>query len=261
MVDQPPRLECDGCTPEGLRRGMDVLRLPRVWRAALTFGMVALARGCEFALDGGRHERFQASEHMVPADVTFFMCDGRRHARVRMRKRKDLRVLRGKQATVYLAGGAGGFFDAVVELELWLEERRASGIPEGCALFCHPDGSALTVAQVRDMVKAVMQAAGFDPGRYGAHSLRIGGATAALAAGVPPAQIRLMGWWASDVYEIYCRMSIESALGVGEAIASAVVTPVAALAGFHKEHLELRPEELREIRVGSELDRIDEDDV
>ena len=193
VVDQPPRLERDGCTPEGLLRGMEALRLPRVWRAALTFGMVALARGCEFALDGGRHERFQESEHMVPADVAFFERGGRRHARVCMRKRKDLRVLRGKQATVYLAGGAGGFFDAVAELELWLAERRASGVPEGCALFCHPDGAALTVAQVRDTVKAVMQAAGFDPARYGAHSLRIGGATAALAAGVPPAQIRLMG--------------------------------------------------------------------
>ena len=39
---------------------------------ALEFGMVSLVRGCEFALDGGRHEQFQVVEHVVPADVVFF---------------------------------------------------------------------------------------------------------------------------------------------------------------------------------------------
>ena len=46
-----------------------------------------------------------------------------------------------------------------------------------------------------DQVKRLMQAAGRDPNLYGAHSLRIGGATAALAAGVTPAMIRMMGRW------------------------------------------------------------------
>ena len=62
------------------------------------------------------------------------------------------------------------------------------------------------------MVKLVMEAAGLDPSLFGAHSLRIGGATAALAAGVSPSMIRLMGRWASDIYEIYCRMSRQSAV-------------------------------------------------
>ena len=62
---------------------------------------------------------------------------------------------------------------------------------------------------VRDAVRRVMAAAGRDPGMFGAHSLRIGGATAALAAGVSPQLIRLMGRWSSDIYEIYCRMSID----------------------------------------------------
>ena len=65
-----------------------------------------------------------------------------------------------------------------------------------------------------------MAAAGRDPDKYGAHSLRIGGATAALAAGVPPSLIRLMGRWSSDIYEIYCRISMQSAMSAGRAIAS-----------------------------------------
>ena len=78
-----------------------------------------------------------------------------------------------------------------------------------------------------------------------------------LAAGVSPERIRLMGRWSSDVYQIYCRMSLEAALDVGRAIGSTVVTPTAA--AFHEEQLELQPGELREFsRAFSELEEEDE---
>jgi hypothetical protein len=248
LVDQPLPLERDGCTPADLCTGMAELGVGEMWRAALSFGEAALARGCEFALDASRREVFQASEHMVPADVAFFERDGVRHARVRMRKRKDLRVLRGKQVEVVLAGGSGAYLEPVVALEAWLARRRVLGIGEDRPLFCHDDGAAITVAQVRAMVKDVMRAAGRDPARFGAHSLRIGGATAAFAAGVSPSLIRLMGRWSSDIYEIYCRMSLESALGVGQAIASAFVSSIDVEAGFHSESLEYMPDEIRSMR-------------
>ena len=95
-----------------------------------------------------------------------------------MRKRKDLRVLRGKQATVIVAGG-GRIFDAAHELSEWMSEREALGIPASAPLFCYASGAMITVDELRDVVKAAMKAAGRDPRRYGAHSLRIGGATAA----------------------------------------------------------------------------------
>ena len=166
-----------------------------------------------------------------------------------MRKRKDLRVLRGKQCSVVIAGGGDGLFDAARELESWLAYRRAQGISEARPLFCHNSGAPVTVTQVRDEVKLLMQMAGRDPNRYGAHSLRIGGATAALAAGVNPQLIRLMGRWSSDVYEIYCRLSLQSALHVGRAIASAQVSALAMEGGFHGEALELLPSELGSMPV------------
>jgi hypothetical protein len=62
-----------------------------------------------------------------------------------------------------------------------------------------------------------MASIGLDPARFafGAHSLRIGGATAAPAAGVQPTLIRVLGRWSSDIYEIYCRLSLEAAVGMG----------------------------------------------
>ena len=134
----------------------------------------------------------------------------------------------------------------VDELDAWLRERSEMGFGDERALFCWPDGSPLTVDQLRDLVKALMQSIGLDPARYGAHSLRIGGATAALAAGVSPQLIRLMGRWSSDIYQIYCRMSMQAALGVGVSICSAVVDTVEQ--GFHEEHFELQSSEVDDIR-------------
>ena len=51
-----------------------------------------------------------------------------------------------------------------------------------------------------------------------------------------------MGRWSSDVYEIYCRMSLEAAMGVGDSIASATVTPTSD--AFATEALELLPDEM-----------------
>ena len=47
-----------------------------------------------------------------------------------------------------------------------------------------------------------------------------GGATAALAAGIQPTLIRVLGRWSSDIYEIYCRLSLEAAAGMGALIGS-----------------------------------------
>ena len=191
-------------------------------------------------------EAFEASEHLLPGDFTFFRADGCPHVRTRMRKRKDMKVLRGKQASV-VAGGGGSYFDAAELVAEWLRVRRQAGIDEACAMFCFPDGTPIRTRDVRIAVRCAMAAAGLDPIRFGAHSLRIGGATAALAAGVSPQLIRLMGRWSSDIYEIYCRMSLQAALGVGRSIASQRVDSFES--GFRTESLEMLPHEVDLIRA------------
>ena len=54
-------------------------------------------------------------------------------------------------------------------------------------LFRRANGEAIKVSEVRAMVKLLMGLLGLDSRRFGAHSLRIGGVTAAMAAGVPAA--------------------------------------------------------------------------
>ena len=65
-----------------------------------------------------------------------------------------------------------------------------------------------------------MAACGLDPARFGAHSLRIGGATAALAAGLSPAAIRAAGRWGSDIWAVYTRNTRETAFSLSSVVGS-----------------------------------------
>ena len=47
--------------------------------------------------------------------------------------------------------------------------------------------------------------AGASPAEFGAHSLRIGGATALFKAGASQIDIMTMGRWSSDCYRLYVR--------------------------------------------------------
>ena len=78
----------------------------------------------------------------------------------------------------------------------------------------------LTVAAVRDTVKALMGGIGLDPRHFGAHSLRIGGASAGLAAGMSRAALQAAGRWASDIYALYARASREAVMCMGTVIGS-----------------------------------------
>ena len=261
LVPQPPPKERHGLCPRDLRTGMDrlypVASFERdLWDAVLQVTLAALARGCEVALEG--KEAFEEDQHITPEDVSWFWQAGVLCARILWRKRKDLKVLRGKHSVVILSGG-GSIFDPVLALHTWMGRRSALGLASNGPLFCHANGTSITVAQVRDKVKEVAAAAGRDPTLYGAHSLRIGGATAALAAGVAPSLIRLLGRWSSDIYEIYTRMSLQAALQVGRALTSTEVHTFEG--GFHKEHLELLPAEVQFLRGDGNTDHEEEEEL
>ena len=188
------------------------------WRAALTVAFCGLMRGGEFALQD--RQAFDAVNHLTRADVRFFREKGVLHAAIQMRQLKTTRSLRGKPVELVLRGG-GTLIDPVAELwRLFELDSVPAQARATTPLFRKADGGAFTVSGVRAMVKALMASVGCDPRRFGAHSVRIGGATAALAAGIDPAVIRCMGRWSSDVYEIYMRLSREAAARVSTIVAS-----------------------------------------
>jgi integrase len=59
---------------------------------------------------------------------------------------------------------------------------------------------------------------GIDPKHISCHSLRRGGATLSFAAGVPADQIKVRGDWASDAYQRYIVLDLESKRGVSRTL-------------------------------------------
>jgi hypothetical protein len=100
-----------------------------------------------------------------------------------------------------------------------------------------------------------MRRLGLEPRRFGAHSLRIGGATAALAAGMNPATIRAAGRWSSEVYRIYCRLSRQSAAGVATTIGSTPFEDLERGVKFVDEELMLTADEVPSGLVSSYIER------
>ena len=230
------------------------------WRAALTTAFCGLLRGGEFAVQDG--DAWEAARHLTRADVRFFKVQGVRHAGIMIRQLKTNVSLKGKTVEVVLRGG-GTFFDPVEEL--WQLFKRDWVAPEQrAATPLFRDGAeAFTVGRVREMVKSLMAAVGCDPKFFGAHSMRIGGATAALAAGIDPAVIRCMGRWSSDVYEVYMRLTRETATRLSSTVASTSFADLER--GFQTEALD----ELAEIPAydvdlddddGSDDDAVTRDD-
>ena len=54
-------------------------------------------------------------------------------------------------------------------------------------------------------IKNIVSQFGLDPSRYSGHSLHIGGATSVAQAGLSQWQIKLMGCWNSQAYQVYIK--------------------------------------------------------
>lgn len=80
-------------------------------------------------------------------------------------------------------------------------------------LFLSKQGKKVSVSAVGSIVKRFAEHAGLN-GRFTAHSLRIGGATAAMTAGMNLTQIRAIGGWDSKAVMLYLRTVSTAKAGV-----------------------------------------------
>ncbi len=104
-------------------------------------------------------------------------------------------------------------------LQRWLRVRRALATAESEEwLFVSDRGEKMTTTAVTTIVQRAAALAGLQ-GRFSGHSLRIGGASAAMGAGTSLATIQAVGGWSSDAVHRYLRPELAARqLGLTKAI-------------------------------------------
>ena len=76
---------------------------------------------------------------------------------------------------------------------------------KGKPVFVHPDGSAVTYAQMLTATQRHLHTMGYTGRHFGTHSFRIGFVTQAGAIGIDGSVIKLLGRWNSECYMNYIR--------------------------------------------------------
>ena len=66
-------------------------------------------------------------------------------------------------------------------------------------------GKWLTRGNLTKELRSILQQCGLPSHKFYSHSFRIGAATTAAKAGIPPWLIKVLGRWSSDCYELYIR--------------------------------------------------------
>ena len=77
-------------------------------------------------------------------------------------------------------------------------------------LFRHKNGKSVSTKDVVKFLKREVAAIGLDPDHYSGHSVRIGGATAALSC--PSGDeytVKVMGYWLGEAVRLYTRPTRE----------------------------------------------------
>ena len=211
-----PRRKRIGVRPEHLQRG--IIRrygcearaaLASNWAAFFETALVALARAGELAsnlrggaFDPARHPsradvRFKFDGANRPSQCSIWIVNSKARGSEALRKLEVRLPMTGK----YLSPGAR-LFDLIYRVDPVPSELAAS-----TPLFRDPTrgGSIFTVDMVREELRAMMCGIGRDGSLYGAHSMRIGGATALAFLGAAPDAIKAHGRWRSDAYLRYVR--------------------------------------------------------
>ena len=91
-------------------------------------------------------------------------------------------------------------------------------LSRGQHLFVWEDGKHLSRSEFGHLLKWALEAAGLETSRYCGHSLHIGAATSAAAAGVPDHLIKVLGRWHLEAFQLYVRTPPDTLLSVASLI-------------------------------------------
>jgi hypothetical protein len=183
----------------------------RMFRAAAATGFQGLLRRSEYTTKKGQCWSHETG--LSRADITFLpSVDDPVECQILLAPTKTDQ-LGENRVPIVLAMDWDAELNACAELRKMILLDPVAPDQQRCTpLFRWRSGAAVTGDQMHKMVQSFMTRIG-EPGKaYGAHSLRIGGATALADAGCPDVIIMTMGRWSSSCYKLYCRAAKKSLL-------------------------------------------------
>ena len=162
-------------------------------RAALCLSFYGFLRGSEFTIP--TRSGFDPTIHPTPADIS----SSANLLHFRIKKSKTDQHALGHTITL---GATGGRLCPVRIIGHYLSHYTVS--PRR-PLFTTCNGTPLTLRAFRHVLRMLLKRIGLPPLEYNTHSLRIGAATTAAAAGIPTRTIKQLGRWRSSAYRSYIR--------------------------------------------------------
>ena len=209
----PPRRLRIGVRPKHLRQAIDAgldTRDPLNANYATAFEvcLVAIARAGEIA-SGLPRGAFDVLRHPSRADLTFeYDSAGNPISAKIMIVNSKARSIEARRKVPVVLPMHGTYLSP--GYRLWLLDRSIDPVPDTLRaitpLFRDPaTNTILTVDGLRASLRAILSNIGRDGSTYGAHSLRIGGATAMAFCQASAEVIKDVGRWNSDAYLRYIR--------------------------------------------------------
>lgn len=162
-----------------------------LWRCLVVVAFFGLLRVSEFTCSG----IFYPTLHLAPSDISFNEAFSIMYVNIKGSKTDPFK----SGCVIRLAAIPRHTLCPVNAMRTFLAARGSSRGP----LFTLSSGSHIS----RSLVQYFLYMALPGVPNIRTHSFRIGGASAALAAGAPDALIRVMGRWSSDCYTRYIRVS------------------------------------------------------
>jgi len=209
----PPKRFRIGVRPKHLRQAIDAGldtrdSLNANYATAFEVCLVAIARAGEIA-SGLPHGTFDVTRHPSRADLTFqFDNTGSPISATIMIVNSKARGIEARRKLPVVLPMRGEYLSP--GHMLWTLDRVTDPVPSSARnttpLFRDPaTNKILTVDGLRSSLRSILSNIGRDGSAYGAHSLRIGGATAMAFCQASAEVIKDVGRWNSDAYLRYIR--------------------------------------------------------
>ena len=179
-----------------------------IW-AAMTLAYFGCLRGAELAHTG----QFNAELHLTSADMSFHPeADSiPEHIVVTVKRSKTDKLNKGFKIHLRCSRTLVCAYCALSSMLCRRAQLGLSMLPRS-PLFMFPNAMALSRNVFVQQTRLYLSMMGLESSQYSGHSYRSGSATTAAMAGTPDWQIKLLGRWNSDAYQVYVRASTSSML-------------------------------------------------